>query len=191
MAWAVVTVASGGLPVVDSTAGGHKNIGIPVTEAVGGRGTAVTKVASGGIGGLLHHRQDGRYATPEMSGGEVMSEQLELFPATVELYEFEPGRWRVRKSAFQMRHLRSDLPMPHVISDIMEPTEQVDGNFYTSKSAFRRVGRSLGLTEVGKEKPKPRRETADDKRREQKARRDAIASAIGKYKAGQRSTDGN
>ena len=49
MAWAVVTVASGGLPVVDSTAGGHKNIGIPVTEAVGGRGTAVTKVASGGI----------------------------------------------------------------------------------------------------------------------------------------------
>ena len=91
----------------------------------------------------------------------------------VELYEFEPGRWRIRKDAYaQMRHLRSDLPMPHVISDIMEPTEQVDGNFYTSKSAFRKVGRSLGLTEVGTEKPKPRREDPSDKRREK--RRDVM-----------------
>jgi hypothetical protein len=49
MAWAVVTVASGGLPVVDGTVANHKNIGIPVTEALNGRGTAVTKVASGGV----------------------------------------------------------------------------------------------------------------------------------------------
>ena len=26
---------------------------------------------------------------------------------------------------------RGDLPLPYVISDIMEPTEQVDGKFYT------------------------------------------------------------
>ena len=73
---------------------------------------------------------------------------------TIELEEFEPGRWRVQKPRFSTP--RSSLPMPNVISDIMPPTEQVDGKFYTSKSAFRKVGRQLGLTEVGNEKPKPR-----------------------------------
>ena len=107
----------------------------------------------------------------------------------VELIEIKPGTWRVRKWAISNSNLRSDLPMPHVISDIMEPTEQVDGNFYTSKSAFRRVGRSLGLTEVGTEKIRPRREDPSDKRREQKARRDCIAQAIAKHKAGQRPGD--
>jgi hypothetical protein len=106
----------------------------------------------------------------------------------VELIEIKPGTWRVRKSGFEMRHLRSDLPMPHVISDIMEPTEQVDGNFYTSKSAFRRVGRSLGLTEVGTEKikPKPKGASAPEEKRQ---RRDAIAQAMAKHKAGQRPGD--
>jgi hypothetical protein len=42
--------------------------------------------------------------------------------------------------------------MPMVISDTMDPVEQVDGKFYTSKSAFRAVGRSLGLVEIGNEK---------------------------------------
>lgn len=46
MALPVVTVASGGLPVVDVTATTPK-FGLPVTEAAGGRGTAVTKVAAG------------------------------------------------------------------------------------------------------------------------------------------------
>jgi hypothetical protein len=49
MAMAVVTVASGGLPVVDVTANGHSAIGNVVTEAINGRGTAVTKVTSGGV----------------------------------------------------------------------------------------------------------------------------------------------
>lgn len=39
----VVTVASGGVPVVDNTAAPIK-IGVPVTEAANGRGIAVTKV---------------------------------------------------------------------------------------------------------------------------------------------------
>ena len=43
MALAVVTVAAGGLPVVDVTATTPK-IGMPVTEATNGRGIAVTKV---------------------------------------------------------------------------------------------------------------------------------------------------
>ena len=43
MGLAVVTVAAGGLPVVDVTATTPK-LGLPVTEAANGRGIAVTKV---------------------------------------------------------------------------------------------------------------------------------------------------
>lgn len=46
MSTAVVTVASGGLPVIDVTALAPK-LGFPVTEAASG--IAVTKVAAGGI----------------------------------------------------------------------------------------------------------------------------------------------
>jgi len=67
-----------------------------------------------------------------------------------ELVEVAPGRWRIKRA--EQRAARSDLPMPMVISDTMDPVEQVDGKFYTSKSAFRAVGRSLGLVEVGNEK---------------------------------------
>lgn len=42
MGWPVVTVASGGLAVVDVTA--TTKIGMPVTEAANGFGVAVTKV---------------------------------------------------------------------------------------------------------------------------------------------------
>src|SRR5207344_1982664 len=73
---------------------------------------------------------------------------------TPTLIEIAPGLFRVRKDAPEPP--KSDLPMPNVISDTMPPTEQVNGKFYESKSAFRRVGRQLGLTEVGNEKPKPR-----------------------------------
>jgi hypothetical protein len=48
MAMSVVTLGSGGRPVVDVTALGHKFIGRPVTEALNGIGQAVTKVAAGG-----------------------------------------------------------------------------------------------------------------------------------------------
>jgi hypothetical protein len=53
MAWAVITVASGGIAVVDNTAAALKS-GMAVTEAVAGTGgvkygAAVTKVASGGL----------------------------------------------------------------------------------------------------------------------------------------------
>ena len=54
MAVAVVTVASGGLPVVDVTATFPKN-GMAVTEAANGRGIPVTKVTPivvGGRGGI-------------------------------------------------------------------------------------------------------------------------------------------
>ena len=42
MGIAVITVAAGGLPVVD--VGATTKVGLPVTEAANGRGVAVTKV---------------------------------------------------------------------------------------------------------------------------------------------------
>jgi hypothetical protein len=97
-----------------------------------------------------------------------------------ELVEVEPGRWRVVKPTIAAA--RSALPCPHVISDIMPPTEQVDGRFYTSKSQFRAVGRSLGLIEVGNEKLKPKqRASADPAHRKQ--RRDAIGRAIARARS--------
>jgi len=48
MATPVVTVAAGGLPIVDVTATFPK-LGLPVTEALNGRGVAVTKVAANGL----------------------------------------------------------------------------------------------------------------------------------------------
>ena len=90
------------------------------------------------------------------------------------LVEIEPGRFRfVRPSP---PPARSTLPCPHVISDEMEPTEQVNGIYYTSKSTFRAVGRALGLTEVGNEKFKPKQRASADPNVKQ-ARREALQRA--------------
>jgi hypothetical protein len=103
---------------------------------------------------------------------------------TAELVEVEPGKWRIRRPGSPPA--RSKLPLPYVISDTMEPTEQVDGRFYTSKRAFRAVGRSFGLTEVGTEKFQPKRRSTDLTQIKQE-RRQALGIAIEKFKAGQRS----
>ena len=44
---------------------------------------------------------------------------------------------------------RSDMPCPMLISDHMPECEHVDGKFYSSKSAYRRVTKANGLIEVG------------------------------------------
>jgi hypothetical protein len=93
----------------------------------------------------------------------------------VRLIEYEPGRWRVDRREVPVA--RSDLPLPYVISDTMPPTEQVDGNFYESKAAFRAVGRALGLTEVGNEKPK-QTVRSTSKRETKEARRQALRKAV-------------
>ena len=67
----------------------------------------------------------------------------------------------------------------------MDATEQVDGKFYTSKSQFRAVGRSLGLIEIGNEKPKPLVRSTDQ-RAVKDARRKALRTAAEKFKAGHR-----
>lgn len=102
----------------------------------------------------------------------------------IRLVEIEPGRWRIKRP--EPMPARSMLPLPYVISDAMEPTEQVDGRFYSSKRAFRAVGRSLGLTEVGNDKFQPKRR-ATELAPVKADRRNAVRAAIEKFKAGQRS----
>jgi hypothetical protein len=101
----------------------------------------------------------------------------------VKLIEVGPGKWRVERPS--LKPARSDLPLPYVISDHMEPTEQVDGKFYTSKRAFRATGRALGLIEVGNEKFKPKTRASDD-RAAKEGRRASIKKAVEKYRAGHR-----
>lgn len=101
----------------------------------------------------------------------------------VELVEYEPNRWRVAKR--RTAPARSGLSAPSVISDTMEPTEQVDGRFYTSKAAFRATGRALGLVEIGNEKAPPR-ERPSASRKQKEARRGSLKLAYEKYKAGYR-----
>jgi hypothetical protein len=102
----------------------------------------------------------------------------------VELVEVEPGRWRVKRPP--LAPARSDLPLPNVISDIMDPVEQVDGRFYTSKAAFRAVGRANGLTEVGTEKLPTRKPRETSTKQVKEARRRDIHTAIERYRAGHR-----
>ena len=104
----------------------------------------------------------------------------------VELVEVEPGRWRVKKPVKENRRAEN-MPLPFVISDIMEPTEQVDGKFYTSKRQFRAVGRAHGLTEIGTEKLKPRPKGVNHAdKSHQESRKQAIGKAIAQFKAGRR-----
>lgn len=78
------------------------------------------------------------------------------------------------------------MPFPNVISDEMDPTEQVDGKFYTSKAKFRAVGRALGLTEVGNEKIKPVKYRELNKQKLKKQRRESIEKAVARYRNGER-----
>ena len=94
----------------------------------------------------------------------------------IELVEVEPGKFRVKRPA--LKPARSDLPLPYVISDIMPPTEQVDGKFYTSKREFRAVGKAHGLIEIGTEKLKPKQRAFDHE-----GRRRSIKKAIEQYKS--------
>ena len=61
----------------------------------------------------------------------------------------------------------------------------MDGQFYTSKAAFRATGRALGLTEIGNEKVKPK-QRASARREEKEKRRKSLKIALEKYKAGYR-----
>lgn len=51
----------------------------------------------------------------------------------------------------------ADYPCPRVMTDTMELTEHVDGKFYDSKSAFRRVTKENGMVEMGNDPARLRR----------------------------------
>jgi hypothetical protein len=101
----------------------------------------------------------------------------------VKLIEVEPNKWRVERATVEPA--RSALPCPHVISDIMDPTEHVDGKLYTSKATYRAVSRAHGLIEIGNEKVKPRKR-ASERREEKEKRKQTLKLALDKYKAGYR-----
>jgi hypothetical protein len=101
---------------------------------------------------------------------------------SVELEEFEPGRWKIKRNSPLPK--RSNLPLPYVISDIMPPVEQVDGKFYTSKSQFRAVGKSLGLIEVGNEKQTNKVQRASTSRQAEDKRNQAIKRALEQVRSG-------
>jgi len=71
----------------------------------------------------------------------------------------------------------------------MDPVEQVDGRFYTSKSAFRAVGRAHGLTEVGTEKFKPKTRATEAKA-VKAARKQSLDRAVARFRRGERITPG-
>ncbi len=95
------------------------------------------------------------------------------------LIQVGPSTWRFQRD--ETPPARSDLPCPMIISDQMDPTEQVDGSVHTSKSSFRRVQRELGLIEIGTEKQTPKKIKPDPKKR-----RESIKRAVEKYKNGER-----
>ena len=61
---------------------------------------------------------------------------------TVELIEYEPGKWRIKRA--ELVPARSHLPVPYVISDQMDPVEQVDGRFYRQNGHFGLSARRTG-----------------------------------------------
>jgi hypothetical protein len=101
----------------------------------------------------------------------------------VKLIEVEPNKWRAERRTAEPA--RSALPCPQIISDIMDPTEHVDGKYYTSKATYRAVSRAHGLVEIGNERQKPK-ERASARREEKEKRRGSLKLALDKYKAGYR-----
>lgn len=61
------------------------------------------------------------------------------------------------------RVARSDLPCPMISTDTMTACEHVDGKFYDSKSAFRRVTKERGLVEVGNDTARFKRPQAPNR----------------------------
>ncbi len=80
---------------------------------------------------------------------------------------------------------RSDtLPVPMFISDTMDPTEHVNGEFYTSKSRFRSVTKAHGLVEVGNDPQRLKhRELKKPNRAEIKQ---SVQKAAARYRNGER-----
>lgn len=95
---------------------------------------------------------------------------------TYRWYTLPDGREVYRKELKPVRG-RSDLPIPMFIRDDMEPTEHVDGRFYTSKSEYRRITKERGYIEVGDDPARLRSKTYSKPKPNTKANREALKQA--------------
>lgn len=101
------------------------------------------------------------------------------------------GREVYRRLDYGRPPARSDLPFPMIVSDEMDPVQsQLDGKFYTSKSALRATYKPSGnaegkeYAEVGNDpaRLKPRQKAKPDR----KAIRDTIDKSLARYQRGER-----
>lgn len=90
------------------------------------------------------------------------------------------GRQVYRRIDARPPAARSSLPFPMVISDAMPACEHVDGKFYESKSAYRRVTKAKGLVEVGNDPARFRKPVRPDR---DKAIEQSIDKAIARANA--------
>lgn len=79
-------------------------------------------------------------------------------------------------AAREYRAPASGLCCPRVITDTMDPTEHIDGKFYTSKSEFRAVTKANGMVEVGNDPARLRPPAPPQPNRA--ARREAVSKAV-------------
>lgn len=86
------------------------------------------------------------------------------------------GRQVYRKIA-EPTAKRSSLPVPMFIRDDMPATEHVDGIFYTSKAAYRRVTKERGYVEIGDDPARLRSKTYSKPKPNTKANREALKQA--------------
>jgi len=78
---------------------------------------------------------------------------------------------------------RSDLPCPMLVSDTMDAAEHVDGRFYESKSAFRKVTKQRGLVEVGNDPGRIKTMKKPDRATRDKAIDSSVERAFARAKA--------
>lgn len=70
----------------------------------------------------------------------------------------------------------SAFPTPMVIGDTMEPTEHLDGKFYTSKSQYRAVTKAHGCVEIGNDPARHR--PVKPPKPDRKAIKEAVQRAV-------------
>lgn len=88
------------------------------------------------------------------------------------------------RSVYRREPAPASTGAPAVISDTMEPTEHIDGKFYTSKSQFRAVTKAHGMIEVGNDPARLRPPTRRPVGRDPEATRRAVERAEAALRSG-------
>lgn len=80
---------------------------------------------------------------------------------------------------------RGAVPLPGVVTDSMPALQHVDGKYYDSKSAFRRVTKAHGYIEVGND-PARLRHAPAPRKPDPKEIRETIEKAAARVRRGER-----